>query len=414
MYHFFINQKMSLLKNTVWYSIGSLSYSLSSFILLIIVSRKLGSYSTGVFSIGWAISQLVYAIGLFGLRNFQVSDNSGGFRFEDYLFTKFFSIVFMFLGTIVNSLYLGLSFEKLTISMLLTCLMVSEVLADLFAGYFQTTEKLFIAGQSYLFRVIGYDIIFYISIVFTNNLKFSLLMAILFSFVWLFLFDFQIILKLQKIVFVIDLKKSILILRNCFPIFLSAFLTNYIVNIPKNNIELYSSENVQAVYNILSMPSSVITLMVSFIMVPLYTKITSLWNERKNKKLNSMIIKMTFLIFLISITIVILGNFFGLYIMSKIFGINLVNFSVEFTVLLIAGGINSLINLLVFLITVYKKQSFLSYVYILAVIAASLYTPYLVKTTSILGGAISYFLSVSLILFILIVIVINNNRKIRG
>lgn len=154
--------------------------------------------------------------------------------------------------------------------------------------------------------------------------------------------------------------------------------------------------------------------MVSFIMVPLYTKITSLWNERKNKKLNSMIIKMTFLIFLISITIVILGNFFGLYIMSKIFGINLVNFSVEFTVLLIAGGINSLINLLVFLITVYKKQSFLSYVYILAVIAASLYTPYLVKTTSILGGAISYFLSVSLILFILIVIVINNNRKIRG
>jgi len=39
MYHFFINQKMSLLKNTVWYSIGSLSYSLSSFILLIIVSN---------------------------------------------------------------------------------------------------------------------------------------------------------------------------------------------------------------------------------------------------------------------------------------------------------------------------------------------------------------------------------------
>jgi len=411
MYSFFINQKMSLLKNTIWYSIGSLSYSLSSFLLLIIVSRELGNYSTGVFSIGWAISQLVYAIGLFGLRNFQVSDTSGKFKFEDYLFTKFFSVIFMFIGMFINSIYLDLSFEKITISFLLTCLMFSEVLADLFAGYFQTAEKLFIAGQSYLFRVIGYDIIFFIVIILTKNLELSLLGAIIFSFTWLFIFDFQIIYKLRGFKIQFNLKKSMIILRNCFPIFLSAFLTNYIVNIPKNNIELYSSENIQAVYNILSMPSSVITLMISFIMVPLYTRITNLWKNRDYNKLNSMLLKMSFLITVVTIIIILLGRLVGLYLMSIIFNLNLNSFSLEFTLLLIAGGINSLINLLVFLLTVYKKQSILSYVYLFAVIAASLYTPYLVKRISILGGSVSYFLSVSLIAMILIIIVVNNNRR---
>lgn len=411
MYSFFINQKMSLLKNTIWYSIGSLSYSLSSFLLLIIVSRELGNYSTGVFSIGWAISQLVYAIGLFGLRNFQVSDTSGKFKFEDYLFTKFFSVIFMFIGMFINSIYLDLSFEKITISFLLTCLMFCEVLADLFAGYFQTAEKLFIAGQSYLFRVIGYDIIFFIVIILTKNLELSLLGAIIFSFTWLFIFDFQIIYKLRGFKIQFNLKKSMIILRNCFPIFLSAFLTNYIVNIPKNNIELYSSENIQAVYNILSMPSSVITLMISFIMVPLYTRITNLWKNRDYNKLNSMLLKMSFLITVVTIIIILLGRLVGLYLMSIIFNLNLNSFSLEFTVLLIAGGINSLINLLVFLLTVYKKQSLLSYVYLFAVIAASLYTPYLVKRISILGGSVSYFLSVSLIAMILIIIVVNNNRR---
>lgn len=411
MYSFFINQKMSLLKNTIWYSIGSLSYSLSSFLLLIIVSRELGNYSTGVFSIGWAISQLVYAIGLFGLRNFQVSDTSGKFKFEDYLFTKFFSVIFMFIGMFINSIYLDLSFEKITISFLLTCLMFSEVLADLFAGYFQTAEKLFIAGQSYLFRVIGYDIIFFIVIILTKNLELSLLGAIIFSFTWLFIFDFQIIYKLRGFKIQFNLKKSMIILRNCFPIFLSAFLTNYIVNIPKNNIELYSSENIQAVYNILSMPSSVITLMISFIMVPLYTRITNLWKNRDYNKLNSMLLKMSFLITVVTIIIILLGRLVGLYLMSIIFNLNLNSFSLEFTVLLIAGGINSLINLLVFLLTVYKKQSLLSYVYLFAVIAASLFTPYLVKRISILGGSVSYFLSVSLIAMILIIIVVNNNRR---
>lgn len=411
MYSFFINQKMSLLKNTIWYSIGSLSYSLSSFLLLIIVSRELGNYSTGVFSIGWAISQLVYAIGLFGLRNFQVSDTSGKFKFEDYLFTKFFSVIFMFIGMFINSIYLDLSFEKITISFLLTCLMFSEVLADLFAGYFQTAEKLFIAGQSYLFRVIGYDIIFFIVIILTKNLELSLLGAIIFSFTWLFIFDFQIIYKLRGFKIQFNLKKSMIILRNCFPIFLSAFLTNYIVNIPKNNIELYSSENIQAVYNILSMPSSVITLMISFIMVPLYTRITNLWKNRDYNKLNSMLLKMSILITVVTIIIILLGRLVGLYLMSIIFNLNVNSFSLEFTVLLIAGGINSLINLLVFLLTVYKKQSLLSYVYLFAVIAASLYTPYLVKRISILGGSVSYFLSVSLIAMILIIIVVNNNRR---
>ena len=87
------------------------------------------------------------------------------------------------IGMFINSIYLDLSFEKITISFLLTCLIFSEVLADLFAGYFQTAEKLFIAGQSYLFRVIGYDIIFFIVIILTKNLELSLLGAIIFSFI---------------------------------------------------------------------------------------------------------------------------------------------------------------------------------------------------------------------------------------
>lgn len=391
--------------NTLWYPIGMMMFSTSSIILLIFITRFFGSVNSGIFAISWAVCQQMYSLGLFGTRNYQIADVENKFSFSQYYSSKFFSAILMLIGCIIYGLVLKLSWPKLLMSFLLTFLMIGEVFADVFAGHLQKMDRNAQIGKSYFFRILLYDLIFIFICLLFNNIYLAILFSILVSFSWIWIVDYYYIVKdensknKEKVHLTISFKN---VLIECTPILLSAFLTNFIINIPKNAIELYSTNQLQAIYNILFTPTSIIALVSSIIFMPMYTKISQDWYKKRYKDFLKKITNVIIFICLFTFVVLIIAYFLGIPVLSFVYNVELAKYKFQFLLLVLSGGIVSISWLLVYLLTVFNRQILLVYIYGFVSVVSNLLSNYLVKLSAIAGASISYFLS-SLFINILLV-----------
>ena len=391
--------------NTLWYPLGMMMFSASSIILLIFITRFFGSVDSGIFAISWAVCQQMYSLGLFGTRNYQIADVENKFSFSQYYSSKFFSAILMLIGCIIYGLVLKLSWPKLLMSFLLTFLMIGEVFADVFAGHLQKMDRNAQIGKSYFFRILLYDVLFIFICFLFNNIYLAILFSTLISFSWIWIVDYYYIVKdensknKEKVHLTINFKN---VLIECIPILLSAFLTNFIINIPKNAIELYSTNQLQAVYNILFTPTSIIALVSSIIFMPMYTKISQDWYKKRYKDFLKKITNVVIFICLFTIVVLIIAYFLGIPVLSFVYNVELAKYKFQFLLLVLSGGIVSISWLLVYLLTVFNRQILLVYIYGFVSVVSNLLSNYLVKLSAIEGASISYFLS-SLFINILLV-----------
>lgn len=409
-YQRLISQSYTAKKNSMLYSLGMMFFSGSSILLLVIVTRLLGKSQAGIFSIGWAICQQMLTVGLYGTRNIQVSDIERKYSFSDFFILKFLTNLLMIIGCLLYGQLLHLDNESLQVAVLLTILMSAESFADIFAGEFQRRNQLAISGGSYIFRILSYDVTFLVMLIITQSLRMAIISAIGVSFLLLFILDYQIIIRvktMQTISF--NRLKSLLVV--CLPICFSAFLTNYIVNIPKNAIALTMTNANQAIYNILAMPSFVISLFASVFLVPMYTKIAQLHQDDLTifKKL---ILKIVMGIITITIIFIILGITIGLPIMRIVFGVQLAAYKQSFALLLLAGGFSSLATFFVYILTIFQKQQLLFLVYGIVAVVATYFGKQIVTSLGILGASSLYLIaigSIAIILFLICFYLLKND-----
>lgn len=403
------NTKFSKKSNSLLYTVGMMVFSFSSVLLLLVVTRILGKSEAGIFSIGWAICQQMLTIGLFGTRNVQVSDIDDNYRFSDFFSLKIISILMMLMGSIIYSFLLHLSEVEIQVSFLLSVLMSSEAFADVFAGYFQKNDKIGIVGLSYIIRVLMYDLLFIISLFVFRSITLSISIAICVSYLWLLVFDFTLIRRTENM-FCFDLSGLKRVIRSSIAICVSAFLTNYIVNIPKNSIALYLDNTMQTYYNILAMPSFIISLFASVIIVPMYTDIAFLaYNDMK--KFVKKIIKIQGLLIILTATFLVLGELIGVPIINFLYGVDINLYRLEFGILIVSGGFSSLATFYVYIITVFSKSKLLFLVYGLVSILSTLFGNYLVQNLELFGATLNYFISTLLISFSLLFIILRIVRR---
>lgn len=388
-----LNQDSNLKKDTIWFTAGSLCNSLSSIVLSLLTTRILGTHDAGIFAIGWAISQLMLTIGWYSTRQYQISDVNERFTFGDYLSFKFITITIMVIGSIIYSILLKQDNYKMFVALSLTGLMITETFADVFSGFFQQKNKLFIAGKSYVVRIITYDIIFFFILMLTKNIIFATIAAMCFSLLWLYCFDYQIAKKINVKPLKVNFTKSIQLAIICFPLFAGSFLSAYIINVPKNAIELYLNSEIQTYYNIIFMPSSVINLFGMFIFVPLFSDLAKTWNNHFYEEFIKIIKRIILYIFSLIIIILIGAFFLGIPILSIIYNVNLDSYKLALMILLLAGGINSIVYVTSFVITLLRKQMFILLIYGFASFVTLIITKYFVINYGIIGAALVYFIA---------------------
>lgn len=394
-YAYLLNKKVSLKENTLWYTMGTMCSSATSFLLMIYVTRILGVDEAGVFSISYSVGQLMLSIGWFGTRQFQVSDINEEFKFSDYLFLKLFMTIIMMVGCLIYSVFLHFNTYKMLVTFLYCLFLICDVFADLFSARFQQVDKLFLSGMSYIIRILGYNLVILFSLLCFKNLIVAIVLAMIYSALELTFFDLQLIKRISQIKIEFHMDKIIQLIKNCFPLFISSFLTTFIVNVPKNAIELNFDSSVQTYYNIIFMPSYIINLFCMFIFVPLYTSIANTWlNSTKDKFINTVVKLMIFDV-LLSLVVFAGCYFLGIPLLELVYGVDLHSVKSSFLVLIVAGCFTSMNSILSYIFTVIRRQKFMIYIYVVAMVLAQVMVKTLTLNYGIFGASLDYLIGIA-------------------
>ena len=156
---FVLGKKENIKKDSyIWNTIGGLINAFQSVIILMVLTRSLDMEYAGIFTIAWAIANLVITIGKYGVRNYQVTDVNEKYSFNDYFSNRVIVSILMIIFTCIYVCFLSISnqyaFDKTVIVFLMCYLKLIDSVEDVFHGMYQQHERLDVASKCMSIRLI--------------------------------------------------------------------------------------------------------------------------------------------------------------------------------------------------------------------------------------------------------------------
>lgn len=394
-----------ILKNAFfWNMMGSMLMAFQSVAMLIILTRTVDISVSGIFSIAYADATLLLTIGKYGIRNFQISDIKNEYSFEDYRISRYISTIGMIIISILYTIIAGIT-NSYTVSksliIIVMCLFKAvDSIEDVYHGRLQQIGRLDIASKLLSYRMIVTLVFFTIIFLFTRNLLITLICVTVFTFVFFAFCNKKFLPTIEADSNKVTLHNTKKLLIGCFPLFLSSFLSLYIVNIPKYAIDSLLSDDLQAIYGFISMPVFVIGLLNSFIYNPILNKMSLDWSRRNYKLFLKQIVFELCCIIGITIVCLIGADFLGIPVLSLLYNTDLTNYKKDLLILLVGGGFLGLAGFLSVVITIIRLQKELMLGYIIVAIAGSFLAPVYIRTNGISGASFLYLFMMAIMVLI--------------
>ncbi len=377
-------------------------------IMSMIITRTTGLTDAGYISIAFAIGILLLTIGKYGVYNFQVTDHQHEYSFHIYFKLRAITTAIMLLGLISYLIYgryiLEYNNSKTMIVLFIGLIYSIEAYEDLIRAHCQYIGKLYAGAIMFIIRWLVIIVSFGIVVYYTKNTSTALgislgLSAIVFITCCYYAKSkyFQSEIRNKSNIGIsgtlIDLSK------NCFPMFLSSFLSLYVANSPKYAIERYMGAAEQGCYGFVSMPVFIISLLNAFMFQPQMLSMAD--DHAKNpKRFKARTYRQYMIIASLTIICIAGAYWIGIPILSIIFHTDLSNYRHELLILILCGGFLALSAYQIAILTIMRHQKYLFYGYIPITILALLFVGTAVKSFGTLGAAFSY-----LILIIILCII---------
>lgn len=390
----FMNNKNIERSSYMWNTVQATMFAMQSAILLMVIQRTNNIDDAGVFSIAYAVSSLMYYIGEYGVRKYQVTDVKEKLSFCDYHTHR---VITSTLVVLVSLIYTGRGLitgqyttYKFVIIMLVCCIKAVESYCDVYFSRFQQKGRLDVAARASMYRLTFSLIACSITLVVTHDLLISMI-------VWLAAQIFSVLTsfvlvapEFGKVEVRFNKDNIFRIFKDCFPLFAGSFLLLYIGNAPKYAIDACLDDKSQACFNFIFMPVFVIGMLANFIFNPILVELASEWSKANYKRFNKMIIRQIAIIGGITLLAISVAMTIGCPILGILFHTDLSDSRMSLTILMVGGGMLALANFFTVVLTVVRGQQHLLLGYVAAAIAAKLLSTYFVTTYGIPGASVLY------------------------
>ncbi len=381
----------------IWNTLSGLIMAGQSVLLLIIITRVCGLKAAGVFSIAYAIANLMLTIGKYGMRNYQVSDVRTEFSFQDYLWSRIatstamviFSIGYACMGIITS----GYDTDKVLVIILFCLLKTVDAVEDVYFGLYQKKGRLDIGAKGLTLRLSGTLFVLLISVAVTKELIISTTVTCIFSVflsIWIIAASYPAFRDEEPPASFRNVRR---LLWDCFPLFAGGYLAMYIGNISKYAIDRYMNEEIQACYNFVFMPVFVVGLLSGFAFQPIIGKMAVLWENEDYSGFGRIILEQ--LTIVIGILIVVLAGawFLGIPVLSMLYNTDLTTYKSTLMILLIGGGFNAAAAFFTVVLTVIRRQKAVIWGYFIVALLSKAASGYFVLHYGINGAAVLYLLT---------------------
>ena len=398
-------------KDFFWNTIGTILYSATSLFLNFFVINILGGEIGGLFSFGYStLSYIIYIISYFGVRSFHSIDVKNKYNFSDYLSER---IITSLIAIIFGFLYIFILYSRniyaLNKSIFLLIIIFSGVIEgffDVYEGEFQRRGELYKAGRGLFFRTLIFIIVFIICLTATKNLIISSILSIFSKLVSGILFEVLILKNNDSFKFNVNKIKNMII--ELLPFFLITILDGYIHSVSKFFIDLYLDDSASGIFNLLFIPSNIIYMFCMFVMRPIVTPISNMYNKDLNeyKKISKKVLKYSILI---AVVIILLSVIFGkIYLLiidvltkSTYNMANSNEIFIVFLLVMLAGIFYTINTPIYFMLIIEDKKKYLLKIYIFVFIISIFISRYFVKTNGIIGAGISFLIIMFILNFLI-------------
>lgn len=388
---------VSDIKKFVWNMIGSMSNALSSFVLLLIVTRITGSVDGGIFSLAFSTAQLLATVGCFEERAIQATDITHKKSFTDYLTFRVITCILMMVMAVGYVVLWNQTGSKGAVIIIICFYKALDSLSDGFQGLFQLYDRIDLAGMALGLRVIISTVGFGIVLLLTKDLVMASLTMVILSVFFLALFDYRVSKQFECLSGHTSLKSIRRLFIECFPLFLGTFMGNYIINASKYAIDTYCGEEIQTYYGFLLMPAFVVNLFSLFLFRPLHTRLAIFWSKGKIGDFIAIIKKCLLWILFLTIGALAGAWLLGIPILNLVSGLDLSEYKNEFMIIMIGGSLNALVALFYYLLAVLRRQMQVLVGYGFGFIAAMVLAPILVEKSGVHGATLAYIIPMAVV-----------------
>ncbi len=380
-----------LKKNFLWNTLGTSLNAFNSLFFMIAVTRINGVDNAGIFTIAFSTACIIYIIGLYAGRIYQVTEPDKKITNKDYIANKIITTVSMIIIVLLFCVIKGYTLFKIIIFILLTIYKAMEAFADVFYGILQKNDELDKVGKSLFFKSVISIILFVLIDILTKNMIISITGMLIANILIILFYDIRNSKKYIEKASSINKKHVFKIFKLGFFTFAISFLGMYILNAPKYAIDNYLQDNYQTIFGIIVMPATVIGLVAQFLIHPYLNKILKLYESRDKKGLNNIVLKLIIAIIAIGVISSFLAYFLGPEVLGLVYGIDLTLYRVQLLLIIVASTLYTIGVIYSSILTTIRDTFSQFIIYIIISLFALITSNILTKENEINGAVISYF-----------------------
>lgn len=401
-------------KDYLWNSLGSLLQSAISPVLLIVITRLNGIDDSGLFSFALSLSVVFWAVSLWGGRTYQVSDVKREFSSGGYVAVRFIASLIVAISAVVFCVLNGYNATKTGLIMILVTFKILESIADSLYGVLQIHHKLYVAGISLTMKaMLGFAAFLAVDIV-TKNVIYGTLAILLVNVLIIFLYDILWVRRVEVINVSKKLCKeyiaqAVAIMKHTSAVFVVMFLTMFSLNIPRYFLDKSHPDQI-GYFGIMAMPITLLGLFISFIIQPNVVNLSELLVKRKLKEFAQVVSKMNHITFGMGVLSVVLSYLIGVWVLNVIFGININNFQLDLTIMVIGAVANAFVSIYVNLLIIMRRFKGQFYTLLLTDILAVVVSMCLIERLAMLGSVL-VFMMISLLQVTLLLVIYKRSLK---
>lgn len=390
-------------RDFVWNSVGNAAWAFVFPVVTMVSTQLVGVEQAGMISMAFVVGLLLMFLGNFGVRTYQISDLNFEHSFKDYQANRWVTCILMLLVGWTYCQLRGYGDEMFNISMAVIFYKFVDALADVYEGRLQQVDKLYLAGISQTLRSLLALVVFSVILFISRNAVaacYGMAIAAAATFV---VVTWPLTLMEAPASKPFSFPSFLRLFKACAPLFLAIFFFNVIENMPKFVMEGALPYDYQLYYNAMYFPAQMILICAQLVYKPLLLRMAGVWQDSKGRrKFNLFLLGIIGIIAAITVVCCLIMAWFGIDVLSFLYGVDFHQFRGLIFLMLITGGLVAAIDYLYQVITIMRRQKDVTVLYIVT-FGFSLFIPFLLVHYAELEGAVLSYVIVECILFVLLV-----------
>lgn len=265
------NAELSLKKNVVWNTAGSVFYQGCMWLLTVLVVRLSSDYqNSGMLAFAMSVGNIFFVMGTYNMRTFQVSDVNGMYSTNNFVALRILTVSVSYALCLIYSAIIAPSVQTLFIVIVFLLFKADEAFVNVLYGADQTRMRLDYVGKSQIIRGILCITLFSVGMVLSDSLAFSIFLMFISCFTVTLIYDARRTYSLTgSLLPDISLKQCTTLLRRCFPAALGILIGNFIMSSARQYFGIAYGESALGIYASVATPCVVIQVLAQNLYTPM-------------------------------------------------------------------------------------------------------------------------------------------------